>query len=351
VRAVVDWALAGGAAAVKIVEGGRHGANFAACGYDIFDAYDPRVQLLDLSTEPATLAIAPPGSPPPGTAGAPAAFHGLYLPSVLLQPDVMLVSVAKLKTHAETMATLAIKNLFGLPARPPYFDPLGVNRLPLFLLHDRGLGQSISDVARARPIDFAVVEGVWGLQGNGPTDLNGGTRVQANVILAGRNPLAVDLASLETIGVPPDSVQHLQYAYLNGLGPADMSEVDLVGDAVNVPPFAHPNVQPPKVWYPRVTPTTFSPSQGGTTTIVYRLAENARVQVQVLRTSDPVPEQTVIRALRPWSDGSAGTYALQWGGRDDAGQIVPPSYYGVRVQVQRASGGPIVAGINWVGVT
>jgi len=63
VRAVVDQALASGATSVLIVEGGSptSPAPFMACGYGFFATYDPRVQLVDLGTQPVTLAHVPNG--------------------------------------------------------------------------------------------------------------------------------------------------------------------------------------------------------------------------------------------------------------------------------------------------
>jgi uncharacterized protein (DUF362 family) len=351
VRAIVDHALGAGAAAVKIIEGGARGANFDECGYAFFGTYDLRVALTDVNGEALSYAAVPPATPPAGTSGAPAAYQGLYLPTSVLGPDVVFISAAKMKTHAESMATLALKNLYGVPPHTPYMDPAGESYLPRFKLHDRSLGQTIASLALTRPIDYAVVDGVWGLEGNGPVDVIGGTPIEANVIVGGRNALAVDLACIDLMGIARSDVQHLEYAYLSGLGPADLSQIELVGDPVTVPPFAQP-VIPPKVWCPRITPAQFSVS-GGRCTAAYRLMQDAQVQIQVLRTSDRPPSQALVRTLQPWTDVLAGNYSVQWDGRDDLGQPVAPTLYGVRVQARREPAGDsvIAAGINWVTVT
>lgn len=351
VRAVVDRALANGATRVAIVEGGLGGANFDECGYGPLASYDARVSLVDLSKEPVTLVSVPPGTPPPGTPGVPNAYRGIYLPSLLVEPDTVLISAPKLKTHGESMVTLSLKNLFGLPPVGPYLDPARENFRPRFSMHDRALAQTVVDIARARPIDFAIVDGVWGLEGYGPVDTSGGLPVRSNVVVAGANALAVDQVSLAVMGVPRSAVQHVEFAYLHGLGPYDPSEIDIVGDEIGIAPFARP-VVPPKIWPPAVAPVPFSLSGGGAATINYRTTEAAQVRVQVLQTWDARPGQSAVRDLLPWTDLPAGDHSLSWDGRDAGGNLLPPSLYGVRVQARRQPVGNLFSAcINWAVTT
>ena len=46
-----------------------------------------------------------------------------------------------------------------------------------------------------------------------------------------------------------------------------------------------------------------------------------------------------VRRLRERRDGSAGTYALPWDGRDEAGNLVPPGVYAVRVKLAGSTAG------------
>ena len=140
-RAVVDYALSQGAARVKIVEETTKGLAFLGAGYLFFKQYDPRVSLVELSDEPVHAVQIPTGPQP----GAPPHSHSsIYLPSLLFESDVVFVSVAKLKTHGETGASLSVKNLFGLPPIGPYLDQTRENWRPRYRLHDRGVGQSIA---------------------------------------------------------------------------------------------------------------------------------------------------------------------------------------------------------------
>ena len=337
VRALVDLALEAGAAQVLIVESGPNGANFAACGYGFFDEYDPggRVALIDLNDEPAILTEVP---------GDGMAYTALYMPELLLADGVVFISAAKLKCHFQTHATLAIKNLMGLPRIDRYRVPPEQWR---FAMHRRGISQAIIDINLVRPIDFAVVDGVIGREGNGPVE---GTPAEMNLVVAGRNPVAVDRVCLWATALPQSGVEHLTYAARRGLGPADASEVEMLGDSFTPQQFAWPDDLPPIVEYPRAVPTAFAPRVGQRTEITYWVDSSCQTRVEIIQTSEFSPEQTLIRTLRDWASRPAGKETLVWDGRDVVGQVVPPGYYTARVQARYSNLGMVAyaTGQVWV---
>ncbi len=321
VRAVVDLALAAGAARVLIVEGAVGGENFAACGYGFFADYDAngRVALVNLDEQPHLLVDVPDGL----------AYRQLHLPALLMAEGVFRISIGKLKTHMESLVSLSLKNLFGLPPQALYMN----STLPArFAMHDRGLHQTILDLNLAWPIDFALVDGVWGLEGNGPLQ---GTPVRMDLVIAGRNALAVDRVCLQIMGIGQNAVQHLTYAARRGLGPADLAAITIAGDPFTPRSFALPIV-PPTIDVVQATPTSFAPALGQTTTIAYSVDRACQTLVEIVRVSETSPQVTRVRLLRDWSDQPAGSDALPWDGRDDAGQIVPAGDYAVNVH---ATGG------------
>ena len=84
----------------------------------------------------------------------------LWLPEVVVRSDVV-VSMPKMKTHHWGGVTLSLKNCFGcVPGR--------VYGWPKNVLHWAGLEQSIVDVAAAVRPDIAIVDGIVGMDGNGP---------------------------------------------------------------------------------------------------------------------------------------------------------------------------------------
>ena len=76
----------------------------------------------------------------------------------------MLISLPKLKTHHWAGATLSLKNLFGTLPGICYGWPKNE-------LHWRGIPNSIVDIALTRTPDLAIVDGIVGMEGDGP--LNG----------------------------------------------------------------------------------------------------------------------------------------------------------------------------------
>ena len=87
-------------------------------------------------------------------------LQSLYLPHTVLGAD-LLVSLPKMKTHHWAGATLSMKNLFGIVPGAVYGWPKNV-------LHWAGIDQSIADLHFAFPKQFCLVDGIEGMEGNGP---------------------------------------------------------------------------------------------------------------------------------------------------------------------------------------
>ncbi len=329
VRALVDTALDAGAAQVKIIEGTPGGNNFESCGYGFFADYDDlgRVALVDLAQEPTRLFDVPGGL----------AYRQMYMPELLFAPDTILVSAAKMKVHAETVVTLAVKNSFGLSSEVDYRvqTPDATGR---FAMHDRGVHQATVDHIRVRPIDFAVVDGVWAMERTGPY---GGDVVAFDTVVAGRNAVAVDRVCLAAMGIQQHWPYHLLLAAHKGLGPLRMSEIELRGDALEPRTFVLPDV-PPVIDLPITTPATLSlaaaraaqaqPQQEQAVAISYGVNRPCVTRIEIVQTSDLTTEVVQVRLLQDWTLRAAGTYSLQWDGRDDDGALVAPGLYTARVE-------------------
>ena len=317
VQAVVDRALADGARAVTIVETSRHGAFFEQTGYRLFDDYDERVTLLDLRDVSPVLAP---------VAGGGLAYGAVWVPSAVLGDDVVFVSAAKMKTHLEAMATLATKNLFGLPVLERYMPNEG--KSGRFTMHERGLHLTISDLLRIRPVHFCVVDGgVVAMEGRGPL---AGEPVAMGTVLAGANPIAVDCVALHAMNIAPQFVPHLTYCARMGLGPSDLSGVTVHGDALVPRAFALPS-PPPLLGYPRIHPVVFAPRRGQSTTLQFAYGEPTFRMLRIVRYDDEEPATAVVRTLLPDSYYDTGTEVVTWDGRDEEGQYAPAGVYAVQV--------------------
>ena len=338
VRALVDLVLEAGATQVQIVEGGLYGASFWGCGYDFFNTYDPlgRVALVDLRQEPVALTKVPHGM----------AYHRLYMPELVLGDDVFFISAAKLKTHYHSHATLTVKNLLGLAPVQIYREPPEDEWR--WVMHYRGISQVLVDLNLVRPIDFAVVDGVIGMEGEGPV---GGTPVEMDMVMAGGNAVAVDRACLWAAMLPQGGVKHLTYASRRGMGPTDMAEVEVLGDPFTPQRFAWPASLPPLLEYPKILPPQFVPRHGQKVKITYRMPFPCRTKVEVLLASELSPEVTVIRTLQDLERRPPGVQVLGWDGRDDDGCVVPPDRYMVRVMANYDQEDPVdIYGTGWVWV-
>jgi len=125
----------------------------------------------------------------------------LYLPKTVLGVD-LLVSMPKMKTHHWAGVTLSLKNMFGIVPGSCYGWPKNV-------LHWAGIHESILDInACARP-DFAIVDGIVGMEGNGPIQ---GTPKPCGVLVMGNDPVAVDATCCGIMGLNPARVRYLRQA-------------------------------------------------------------------------------------------------------------------------------------------
>lgn len=144
----------------------------------------------------------------------------LYLPKTALGVD-LLVSMPKLKTHHWAGVTLSLKNMFGIVPGSCYGWPKNI-------LHWAGIDRSILDInAAARP-DFAIVDGIVGMEGNGPIQ---GTPKAAGVLLFGDDPVAVDATACRIMGLLPEKVPYLARAGTM-LGHLDPRKIQQLGETV-----------------------------------------------------------------------------------------------------------------------
>jgi len=125
----------------------------------------------------------------------------LYLPHTVLSAD-LLVSMPKMKTHHWAGATLAMKNLFGVV-------PGGVYGWPKNVLHWAGIHQSIADLHSLFPRQFAIVDGIVGMDGNGPIQ---GQPKPVGAIIAGSDPVAVDATCCRMMHIEPGRIEYLTLA-------------------------------------------------------------------------------------------------------------------------------------------
>jgi len=125
----------------------------------------------------------------------------LCFPKTALRAD-FIVSMPKMKTHHWVGATLSLKNMFGVVPGSCYGWPKNV-------LHWAGISRSILDINGTVRPDFAIVDGIVGMEGNGPIQ---GTPKAAGVLVAGDDPVAVDATCARVMGLRPERMKYLALA-------------------------------------------------------------------------------------------------------------------------------------------
>lgn len=139
-------------------------------------------------------------------------FETLNTTETLLKAT-KIISVAKLKTHAQQKITCNMKNLFGLlPEKyKAKYHPF--------------MSEVLADLSEFyKP--FCIVDGIIGMEGSGPSD---GYRKEVGVIIVGNNPVATDAVAAKVMGFNPKGVPNLRYAEKKGAG---ATKPEVAGDMV-----------------------------------------------------------------------------------------------------------------------
>jgi uncharacterized protein (DUF362 family) len=145
----------------------------------------------------------------------------LYLPRTVLEADLV-VSMPKMKTHHWAGVTLSLKNLFGIVPGSCYGWPKNI-------LHWVGIDRAILDLASTVRPGFAIVDGIIGMEGNGPIQ---GRPKRSEVLVLGDDPVAVDATAARIMGILPEKVDYLARAsYL--LGHIALEKIQMLGEAIS----------------------------------------------------------------------------------------------------------------------
>ena len=133
----------------------------------------------------------------------------LWLPRHVIDSD-LIISVPKLKTHHWAGVSLSLKNLLGVVPGARYGWPKN-------MIHVNGLPLSILGVYQLLPCVISVVDGIIGMEGDGPLF---GNPVPHGLLAVGRDPVSVDITCTKLMGLSIESVPHLELAAWAGIGQA-----------------------------------------------------------------------------------------------------------------------------------
>lgn len=140
--------------------------------------------------------------------------------SFVTEADVVL-SLPKLKTHSLMRFTGAVKNLFGVvPGALKFGYHIKLQTT------DRFAEMLLDLVSFVRPA-LTVMDAVAGMDGDGPS---AGRPFPIGAVVAGTNPVAVDVAALTLVGHNPTSVPTVAAAMRRGWTTGRAADLELLGD-------------------------------------------------------------------------------------------------------------------------
>ena len=163
-------------------------------------------------------------------------MHSAFAPEVTVSGEVLdcdvLITLPKFKTHSLTTLTCAIKNSYGFL--------LGAEKARLHRLarSPQAFACTVVDVWALRPPDFAIVDAVTAMQGNGPSSRD---VFHYGRLLASNDCVALDAAVGALMGLEPAEVPTTVEAASRGLGEADLGKIEVDGPFEPIPGFKLPS--------------------------------------------------------------------------------------------------------------
>jgi len=166
-------------------------------------AKDYGVELIDLQEEDEWIEVA---------VKAPLALKSIKIARRVAESNFV-VSVGKLKIHSQTTVTGAMKNMMGVCPKD--------QRLKIHSF----LPKSLIDLLSVKMPDFGVIDGVIANE----MDENIPYPVRMNIVLAGKDCVALDKTAAEVMCVNSLAVKHVKMASEMGFGDF---EAEIVGESV-----------------------------------------------------------------------------------------------------------------------
>jgi uncharacterized protein (DUF362 family) len=236
VRAVIELLRDAGAKDIFVVEAAYEPASWDAYGYTEM-AKATGATLVDL-TEFAPYK----GFADTKSADNPFIYEKFKFNPILNEIDAF-VSISKMKCHNLAGVTHTMKNLFGLV--PYRFYTLNSGDKYRSEFHGASdttrnrLPRVIMDLNRARKVNLSIIDGVLTTEGGEGPWINALTPIKANLLFAGKDPVATDSVATAAMGFDPNADypnapflhtdNHIKIAASLGLGTNKLEEIKVVG--------------------------------------------------------------------------------------------------------------------------
>jgi uncharacterized protein (DUF362 family) len=149
---------------------------------------------------------------------------------IFTDPEYYIISLSRLKTHNFVVMTAGIKNIvMGAPLNPGTVVNGGRPLNYKSNMHAGGprwLHYNMFLLAQSIRPDFTIIDGVEGMEGNGPIN---GTPVNHRVALAGFDVVAIDSICSRLMGIPVENVGYINYCAAGGMGNIDRAKIEIIG--------------------------------------------------------------------------------------------------------------------------
>jgi len=160
-------------------------------------------------------------------------FGTIQLAKEALQSDFV-VNLAKLKTHAQMLLTLGVKNMFGCVVglkKPEWHLKAGTDRAMFARL--------LVQICRAVGPGITIVDGITAMEGQGPG--KSGTARELGLIAGSRNVYALDMTLCKVLGLDPAMLQTHRASEKMGMLPEN---INLKGRFHVLDNFVFPDIGP-----------------------------------------------------------------------------------------------------------
>jgi uncharacterized protein (DUF362 family) len=154
----------------------------------------------------------------------------ILITDVFLDPKNYIISISRLKTHNTVVMTAGVKNM--VMAAPLNIPAMNGNqqvnhKREMHAGGSRWLHYNMFLVAQRVQPDLTVIDGLEGMEGNGPT---GGTAVDHRIALAGTDVFAVDSVCAKLMNIPMENLGYLNYCADYGLGNIYPDKIEIIGN-------------------------------------------------------------------------------------------------------------------------
>jgi uncharacterized protein (DUF362 family) len=153
---------------------------------------------------------------------------GLSFNTDFLHSDFV-VNIPVLKTHAQTVVSLGIKNIKGV---------LDINSRKKCHSADpeKDLNYMVARLPRVLPQGFTILDGIYTNE-RGPS-FDGKIR-RGNILVASQDILSADMVGAKILGYEVSAVPHLAYVTRGAGRPDDLSDVSVVGERIEAVASRH----------------------------------------------------------------------------------------------------------------